>query len=557
MALHGVSSAPPLNTPRSTAAKPRTTTSKAPSSAPLARTRHRVGFSPEKLDGFTAHTPTPTAVDEAAIAARLVGPDGLTEHATTFDRRDVIRGWCEQLPRGAPIATIERLADDTLNDAAVVPRVTSARTDRHPAATQDRQADRHPDPRSAVLDPSLLDLERRLIRRGAEQRRDARRRRRRGRRPRRLSDPPRPLQRTGRAGRRAHHLRPGARRRIAPAGTGKTFRLDAARDAWQRCGHVVIGTALAARAGGRTRSQPGIPSHTIASLLTDLDQPDHGPLPANTVLVVDEAGMVGTRILARLLDHATPPTRKSSSSATPTNSPRSTPAGSSRGLGERLEPIRLTQNRRQHQAWERTALAQLRDGHIDDAVTAYHEHGRIHTPPPQSPPATRWSPTGGPPPSPATTSSCSQTAPPTSTTSTPRPPPLPQRRPTHRTHPHHRRTPLPSRRSDHDASQPSARRHPQRDRATIEHIDEATPRCGSAPTLEQYSTPSRLHRRRPHPPRLRHHHPQSPRTNRRPRPRTRFRHALPRSRLRRPLPRPHRKPHLPRRHPTTTRSPRG
>ena len=58
------------------------------------------------------------------------------------------------------------------------------------------------------------------------------------------------------------------------------------------------------RAAAELEATAGIPSHTIASLLTDLDHPDHGRLRAGTVLVVDEAGMVGTRLLARILDHA-------------------------------------------------------------------------------------------------------------------------------------------------------------------------------------------------------------------------------------------------------------
>src|SRR5439155_1380219 len=91
---------------------------------------------------------------------------------------------------------------------------------------------------------------------------------------------------------------------IAAAGTGKTFSLDAARDAWQRSGHHVTGTALSARAALELKTATGIPSHTIASLLRDLDLPEHPGLPDRTVIVVDEAGMAGTRLLARVLDRA-------------------------------------------------------------------------------------------------------------------------------------------------------------------------------------------------------------------------------------------------------------
>ncbi len=94
----------------------------------------------------------------------------------------------------------------------------------------------------------------------------------------------------------------------APAGTGKTFCLDAARDAWQAAGHSVIGCSLAARAAAQLESSAGIPSSTIARLLIDLDSHrEHGGLPEKAVLVVDEAAMVDSRTMIRLLDHASAP----------------------------------------------------------------------------------------------------------------------------------------------------------------------------------------------------------------------------------------------------------
>src|SRR5207244_1542439 len=49
------------------------------------------------------------------------------------------------------------------------------------------------------------------------------------------------------------------------------------------------------------------------------------------------------------------------------------------GLGRRLDPIQLTHNRRQHDAWERAALAALRAGDVDLALFAYDGHQRIVT----------------------------------------------------------------------------------------------------------------------------------------------------------------------------------
>src|SRR3546814_7446327 len=85
------------------------------------------------------------------------------------------------------------------------------------------------------------------------------------------------------------------------AGAGKTFALAAAREAWEASGYRVIGCSLAARAAKHLQDDAGIPASTIDRLLRDLNRAPFGP---RTVVVVDEAAMVGTRKLARLLEHA-------------------------------------------------------------------------------------------------------------------------------------------------------------------------------------------------------------------------------------------------------------
>jgi conjugative relaxase-like TrwC/TraI family protein len=51
---------------------------------------------------------------------RLLGPAGLTEHDSTFTRRDVIRAWCEQMPAGATAKQIAALTDQFLESNGVV-----------------------------------------------------------------------------------------------------------------------------------------------------------------------------------------------------------------------------------------------------------------------------------------------------------------------------------------------------------------------------------------------------------------------------------------------------
>jgi ATP-dependent exoDNAse (exonuclease V) alpha subunit len=86
------------------------------------------------------------------------------------------------------------------------------------------------------------------------------------------------------------------------AGTGKTFALGAAREAWQAAGYPVLGVATARRAANELQTGAGIQSTSIVALRSDLLRGGGASLPRHCVLVVDEAGMVPTRELAELVD---------------------------------------------------------------------------------------------------------------------------------------------------------------------------------------------------------------------------------------------------------------
>ena len=56
---------------------------------------------------------------------------------------------------------------------------------------------------------------------------------------------------------------------------------------------------------------------------------------------------------------------------------RSMPAAASAPSGSASAPAELTENRRQHQAWEREALELVRSGLVEEAVAAYQAHDRV------------------------------------------------------------------------------------------------------------------------------------------------------------------------------------
>jgi len=165
----------------------------------------------------------------------------------------------------------------------------------------------------------------------------------------------------------------------AAAGTGKTYALEAARAAWQASDQHVVGCALSARAARELQEQTAIPSITIAKLLGDLSQ-GWAPEPCQ-VLVVDEAGMVGTRAIAQLSRHAEQADVKLVLVGDDRQLPEIDAGGALAGISKRIGALELHDVRRQHHEWDREALAALHHGKISDWARAYRDHDRVHTAP--------------------------------------------------------------------------------------------------------------------------------------------------------------------------------
>jgi len=93
---------------------------------------------------------------------------------------------------------------------------------------------------------------------------------------------------------------------------------------------------------------------------------------------VDEAAIVGTRKLARLLAHAEAAGTKVVLVGDPCQLPEIEAGGTFRGLQQRLGASHLADNRRQTDEWERSTLAELRTGDPDRAIDDYIGHDRVH-----------------------------------------------------------------------------------------------------------------------------------------------------------------------------------
>ena len=74
--------------------------------------------------------------------------------------------------------------------------------------------------------------------------------------------------------------------------------LEVANSAWRKQGIKVHGAALSGKAADGLKESSGIDSRTLASLELSW-QNGYEPIGRGDVLVIDEAGMIGTRQLSR------------------------------------------------------------------------------------------------------------------------------------------------------------------------------------------------------------------------------------------------------------------
>lgn len=161
------------------------------------------------------------------------------------------------------------------------------------------------------------------------------------------------------------------------AGTGKSAMLSVARDAWSRAGYEVQGLALSGIAAENLASGSGIASRTIASLEHQWGQ-DRDLLTDNHILVIDEAGMIGSRQMDRVMSEAEKRGAKVVLVGDPEQLQAIEAGAAFRSLAERHGSVEITEVRRQHEDWQRDATRHLATGRTGEAIQAYQDHDAAH-----------------------------------------------------------------------------------------------------------------------------------------------------------------------------------
>ena len=174
----------------------------------------------------------------------------------------------------------------------------------------------------------------------------------------------------------------------AGAGTGKTTLIAGLADAARRSGKglKILGLAPSWVAADQLARSAGIEAIAIARFRHELASGQRPALDANSLVIVDEAGMAGVRDISAIYEAAT----LRNAAGDPERSPKVLLCGDRRQLasvagGNSLKAVSdiidrratLTGVRRQTVDWQRAASITMAQGDSEAGLRAYAEHGRI------------------------------------------------------------------------------------------------------------------------------------------------------------------------------------
>jgi conjugative relaxase-like TrwC/TraI family protein len=294
---------------------------------------------------------TPTRVAGSDLA------DALTARASHFDRRDAIQAVADQLPEGAPAAEVEEIADAFLALDSVI---AVGETAKGPRFTTERIWEIERGALSAALEMAAAGghgvVDEVSVARVLTARLTIK-----------------PDQRA-----MVERLTTGGEQLVVvvgEAGTGKTFATVAAAEALAEAG---VGLRVAAptwRAANLLRSE-GLDATSVARLLGELDR-GRRPLRHGSVLLVDEAGMVDSATLARLIDHARAADAKLVLVGDPAQLGEIEAGGLFASIVSRTEPVVLDEVIRHNHDLDREGARRIREGRGAEAVEVYRSAERV------------------------------------------------------------------------------------------------------------------------------------------------------------------------------------
>jgi conjugative relaxase-like TrwC/TraI family protein len=285
----------------------------------------------------------------------------LTAHASHFDRRDVIQAVADTLPAGAPGPEVVELADAYLSRSDVILIAQAAKGERYTTRAiweLEKKALASAEAMGSSTDRATVDQL--VVARVLAER------------PSMKSDQEAMVRRLLTGGE-------GLVVVIGEAGTGKTYALVGAARGWSAGRGELRVAAPTWRAANVLRSE-GLEATSLARLLAELDRAaaeGRAPLRPGSVVVVDEAGMVDSQSLARIIDHAQEAEAKLVLMGDPAQLGEIEAGGLFAGIAQRTEPVVLDEVIRHRHELERDAAKLIREGEGREAISVYQGAERV------------------------------------------------------------------------------------------------------------------------------------------------------------------------------------
>jgi ATP-dependent exoDNAse (exonuclease V) alpha subunit len=161
------------------------------------------------------------------------------------------------------------------------------------------------------------------------------------------------------------------------AGTGKSFVMAAIRDAYEGAGHRVIGLGPTNKVARSMAADGFGHAKTIHSELFALNNARTN-WNGKTVVMVDEAAMVDTKLMAMVAAHAHDPDAKLILVGDDRQLSSVDRGGMFGSLKQRYGAAELTKVIRQYKNDDRRASEMMSEGNFDGALRIYEQQGRIH-----------------------------------------------------------------------------------------------------------------------------------------------------------------------------------
>jgi Ti-type conjugative transfer relaxase TraA len=163
---------------------------------------------------------------------------------------------------------------------------------------------------------------------------------------------------------------------VGLAGAGKSTLLAAAGVAWEQEHRRVFGAALAGKAAESLEDSSGIRSRTLAAWELAWEN-GRDLLQAGDVFVVDEAGMVSSEQMARVLKSVESAGAKAVLVGDAMQLQPIQAGAAFRAITERIGFAELAGVRRQREAWARDASRLFAQGKVEEGLDAYAQKGHI------------------------------------------------------------------------------------------------------------------------------------------------------------------------------------